>query len=555
VRLVALAIVVAVGGRAAAEPTDKPSQGPVLKIDNCPGRDPNVTDDELRRRGAEHYTVGTRLYLNGDYNGAVEELVLSYCTIPYFTILKDIGQAYERNLDYESAIAYLERYVAQIPDDAKRSSQCDVDPQEDKQNQIRRVAVLKRLPAHIGVNTQPGGATITLENDRSIVARAKSGDDIAVAGGSYTVRIAHTGYETETHQISVAIGKPYTFSYDLTQLTGTLAIQVAPADARVFVDEREVVLHNGNYDAKVPAAKHTIRFEHPDRDGFSEQYDVLPNQVRRVSKELPLKFQRGKRQLVVASTIGGGAATGALLYAFRNTCLAGVGVLAGGGAALFGSYFFLDDKTPLGTSDLTVTSMAAMAAVGASTALIFTGDQRVVQPAFGAGLVLGAGAGYYFGEATRIKSGDAALLNSALLWGGAAGGMFALSFDPPREVGAGLVLTGLGLGGISGLVMTKYYDISRTHALLIDVGGVAGILGGLALESIVNPAQQADLNKAEQAEHLANYALGGMVVGLIGAGILSRNIDAPKLRVQPIVGSAPAVDGSHVMTYGFGGAF
>ena len=56
------------------------------------------------------------LYLQGDYDGAVRELVVratAWCR--FYTILKDIGQAYERELDYEQAIGYLERYVEAVP--------------------------------------------------------------------------------------------------------------------------------------------------------------------------------------------------------------------------------------------------------------------------------------------------------------------------------------------------------------------------------------------------------------------------------------------------------
>ena len=42
--------------------------------------------------------------------------------------------------------------------------------------------------------------------------------------------------------------------------------------------------------------------------------------------------------------------------------------------------------------------------------------------------VAGAGLGYYLGKRTNIRPGDAALINSALLWGTAAGGLFAVSF-------------------------------------------------------------------------------------------------------------------------------
>ena len=78
--------------------------------------DQGIAPDEVTRRGAEHYDRGETLYQQGDYEGAVRELVYSYCLVPaFYTILEDIGQIYERNLDYEKAIGYLERYVRAVP--------------------------------------------------------------------------------------------------------------------------------------------------------------------------------------------------------------------------------------------------------------------------------------------------------------------------------------------------------------------------------------------------------------------------------------------------------
>lgn len=529
---------------------------PKLKIDDCPIRDPALTDDQLRAQGAEHYTRGETLYLQGDYLGAVDELIASYCKIPYYSILKDIGQAYERQLEYELAIAYLERYIHDIPPDAKRSSQCAVDPQEDKENVGRRVHVLRDLKAHILIKTQPDTADITIENAERVVSRAKPGVDIPVTGDRYLVKISAAGFVTQQHTIEVQIGKPYNYFYELLPQKGTISVRVTPADARIFLDQRLVGV--GRYDAELDAKPYEIMTEHEGRITERRKVEILPGQVRRVPVELTPTPQFGRRQLVVFSTLAGGAATGGLLFAFNNTGIAGVGSLGGAAAALAGTYFYLPESVPLGTSNLTITSTLAGTVLGAATTLVFTSDQRIVQPITGAVAIVGAGAGYYFGERTKIRPGDAALINSSLTWGTAAGGLFAISFAPPRDVASGLVLSGLGMGAISGVVMSRYFDISRTHAVLIDVGGVVGILGGLAAESIAYPTAQATTGSQvteQQREHLANFALGGMAVGLIGAGILTRNLDSPQLSLQPAIGNVTAADGSKTTTYGFGGSW
>jgi tetratricopeptide (TPR) repeat protein len=550
VRWIALWIVTLVATQASAEP---------LEVDKCRAVDAGQSDDERRKRGAEYYRRGETLYLQGDYLGAVSEFVASYCVIPYYQLLKDIGQCFERSLDYERAIRYYERYVEAVPVDAKRTSQCAVDPQEDLENMRSRVRVLRDLRAHIAVQTNPPGAQIelALATEKRIVARAITGQpsakDIAVPGAAYVMTVSLGGFERETLDIRVDIGKPYTYFFNLRRQKGTVVIQATPADARIFVDDKLVGI--GRFEGALEAKKYAIATE---RNGFEPQrreVELRAGELRRVSFELDPKAQFGRRQLIAYATGGGAFATGALLNAFNQTIITSLGGLVGAAGGLAGTMLFLDE-VPLGTSNLAITSSLGGAVLGYASASAFTGNQRVVAPVAGASAILGAGLGYYFGDETKVRTGDAALLNSSLLWGTAAGGFFALAFGSPRDISAGLVLSGLAMGGISGGIMMRYFNLSRTRSLLIDIGGLAGILGGLAIAGIAYPPPQDGTGFSdEQKEHFANFALGGMAVGLIGAGLLTRNLDAPKLKLQPTIGSATGVDGSRATTFGFVGSF
>ena len=85
----------------------------------------------------------------------------------------------------------------------------------------------------------------------------------------------------------------------------------------------------------------------------------------------------------------------------------------------------------------------------------------------------------------------------------------------------------------------------------LDRHGVRYVLiGGLAAESLAYPKSETRGN-----EHVANFALGGMAIGLIGAGILTRNLETPKLPVSPALGTVTGTDGSSTTTYGFTGAW
>jgi hypothetical protein len=232
------------------------------------------------------------------------------------------------------------------------------------------------------------------------------------------------------------------------------------------------------------------------------------------------------------------------------------GVGAGTGAGFLGTYFGTSSKIPLGTSSLTITSSLIGGAAGGATAILFTDAPERYVPAIGGGLILGAGVGYYAGSNLRIRPGDAAVINSGALWGGVSGVLFLGSFgaDQSPSIGAGIVLSGLGIGTLGGILMSRYFRVSRGRAALIDVGGTVGVFVGIAIENVVTQAASSDTQS--ERERTANYSLGGMAAGLIIAGVLTRNMDAPKLSVSPVMSktsAGPKADSTP--TFGIGGAF
>ncbi|HLL25331.1 MAG TPA: PEGA domain-containing protein [Kofleriaceae bacterium] len=536
-------------GAVHAQPTaGTPSPALELEVDDCPAPDEGLTRDELIKRGGERFDRGNTLYLQGDYTGSVRELVGAYCTVPFYSILKDIGQSYERLLEYEKAIGYLQRYADAIPADAKRTTDCAVDPQIDKQNTLRRIEVLKRLDAHVFVETTPPDAQITIQSKERRVAYGQSGKAMLVGGGAYEMIVEKVGHQTVRRPIEVKIGKPYTYYVELKKLEGRLSIQTTPADARVFLDKRFVGVGRAVED--LPATKYKLLVEATGRVEYNAEIEVLPNRENRLNIELQPKPQFGRRQLVVFSAIGASAATGSLLYAFEDTSVAGLGSIAGIGAGLLGSYLFLPEEVPLGTANLTITASLGASLAGFATANLFTDDDGIIEPILGTSTIIGAIGGYYFGQRERVSPGDAALLNSTMLWGTVAGLGFALSFGAGNELTAGLVLSGVGMGSVGGLVMTRYYEISRTHAALIDVGGIVGMIGGLAAESLV---YREDDNEQRSEEHAANFALGGMAIGLITAGVLTRDWDDARVPLTPQLGTVRDANGASTATFGVGG--
>lgn len=555
-----VAILGALASTARAQPREERDAGfigreiPILEVDDCRQNDPSLTPDQLRARASEHYQRGETLYLQGDYDGAVTDFIAAYCTLPSYQLLKNIGQSYERSLEYEKAIGYFEKYVSQIPPDARPANACAPDPKEDKGIIDRRISVLKGLQGHVYVESSPPGARITIGNETGTKANSASGKVFDLLGGRYEMTVELNGYESSTQTIDVKIGRPYTYFVPLQPQRGKLAVLASPPEARIFLGDRMVAV--GRFEETLASGTYTLVVEAPDFVTTTKRVEILPNQVKRELVELEAVPQTGRRQLIIAAGLGGAFAGGSLLSAFENNSLVGVGSVLGGGAGLVGAYFQLPRDLRLGTSNLTITTAITGAFGGGLVTTLFTPRTEIVQPVAGASLLLGAGLGYYAGERLKVRPGDAGLFSSAVLWGSVAGGLFATSFDPPRAVGAGLVLSGMGLGGISGILLTNYFTISRTHALLVDIGGLIGIASGLAIESLVYPQKTTSQAEAgRNTEHLANYALGGMFVGLIGAAVLTRNLDVPKLPVRPTFQTTTGTDGKQTSLYGLGGTW
>jgi len=532
-------------------------RGPgLLEIDDCAPSDPTAREAQLRARFDALYARGEVLYAQGDYKGAVGEFIAGYCLAGAFNdgrqvryqLLKDIGQSYERSLDYEKAIEYLTRYLRELPPGA----------QDDPRALESRILVLQKLRGQVLVQTSPAGATVTLSNESGVAGRGPSGKPFDVLGGSYTMLIELAGHEPVSQQIEVRIGKPFAFFVQLRPLRGRLSAQVAPGDAKVFLRDKTVerFVGLGRIDEELPTGKYVLVAEATGRQRVERSVEVLPSRVNRLQVDLPPKPQFGRRQLIVFSSILGATATANTLYATGNEGISLAGGVGGAVLGWLGSRLYLPDQVPLGASNLTITAGIAGAIGGGMGSRLLTGSQQVSLPAAGLTSIVAAGLGYYVGNRAEISVGDAALLNSSVLWGAAVGGLFALSFDPDRGIESGLVLSGLGMGAVSGLLMTRYFEISRSRALLIDIGGIVGAIGGVAAESLAYPTSEVGQNSAASNEHVANFVLGGVAVGLIGAGILTRNIDAPRLPVKPAIGVAGAANGGSVApVYGISGSW
>ncbi len=531
----------------------EPDATDTREIDSCK----NTRVGNHESEAYEHYERGRKLYEQGDYEAAIDEFVRAYCHLPSPSVLKDIAQAFERLVQYEKAVAYLDRYIRENPEGAR----------EERQVQSARVQVLRRLPARLRIATDPPGASVTLTSSLGVrrAGFSNTKDPLKVPSGSYTMTVAMAGYEPVRETIDVQIGQPYSFYYQLEPKKGTLRVVTVPATARIFVDKRWVSL--GNYVEQLPVGRYEVSAEADGRLPETREVEIIAGGHRNLSLELEKKPRSGRAELLVSAGVGGlifGASTLATTIS-DDELIGSLGGLLGFGISFGGAYVGVPRDIPVGHSSYIIgTSLIGMAQAGL-VASFFSCDSAEQEDGsfnrvgcessliFGSTLAGGA-AGLLFSSLTAgqfdLDAGDAAIINSGATWGSISGALLWSVFNNDVRLDEPLIFGGLNIGLVASALLARRYRVSRGHVALIDL---SGLLGLVVAASFVDVADQ-DSGFSERVPHAA---LLGMTVGLLTGAYFTRHMDEPKSLslVSPTVQPAKDAGGNTLLTIGLNGKF
>jgi|GEM_PF-1282439 len=517
-----------------------------------------VSRRSRNRAAQDHFSRGGTLYNQGDYEGAIIEFVAAYCDVPHYTVLYNIAQSFERLVQYERAVAYLERMIKETPPAASAVRE-----------KLRfRVQVLKKLPAQIKVATMPPGATVTLLGSHGIAAQGAANKDtpLKVRSGRYRLQVHLPGYEPIGQWIDVQIGQPYSYYFSLKPLTGTLEVLTDPPDARIFIDNRLVA--KGAHVERMPIGKYSLRIEADDHVTKKNiPIEVRDGRTTKLNISLDQKPRSGRLELIVASSLGGASLGGGAFTTIfgENSTAASLGSALGLGIGIVGGYFGVPKNIPVGSSSFIIGSTLVGAAEAALVAAWIncdpfqkdsgTFDEHCDVDVISGAAVAGSVAGLLFAAITedklRFSAGDAAVINSGAIWGSVAGALFFASFDSDPRIAEPVILAGLNLGILGGGLIAARNEISRSHSALIDVAGLAGMIAGVALVDVIEPGTR--------SERLPHFALAGMTVGLITGTYLTRNMDEPTTvpirTLKPQLSGVRDITGRATATIGMGGMF
>ena len=508
------------------------------EVDRCvPPTDESKA--ERTARAADHYDRGLVLYEEGNYARAIDEFVVSYCDAPHPSAFYNIGQSYERLLAYEKAVAYFERYILEADEAAP-----------NRKRAALRAEVLKKLPATIRVATEPPGALVILRGSTGVTARSKANSDqpILVRKGSYTMQIELAGYESVSADITAQIGQPYSYTFGLEPVKSPVRIDAEPGNARIFLNRRLVGF--GSYVDTVAVGTYEIMVEAEGHETGNASLEVVADQTASLDIELKAQPTSGRTDLIWASGIGLAAASTATFDTILdqgNTVSVSTG-LVGLGLGLGGAYLAVPRDISRASAWYIIGSTAIGATEGALITSYFScksyrarpqGDSRPCSDRdVAAGALVGSVGGAIFAATTserlKLDGGDVAALHSGAVWGGVTGSLLLVNFDSDRRIREPMLFAGLNLGLVAGATLAARSDISVRRMALIDLAGVAGLVGGFAA------GQAVDADR----ERLSHMSLIGMGTGLIAGTLLSRKVDQPGGRIGTIRTTFQSVEDS-----------
>jgi hypothetical protein len=510
---------------------------------------PALPQDQLLQLAEEHLVRGGTLYLQGDYQGAIRENEAFLCLLPSGTdVLYNIGQSYERLLQFERAIAYYERYAASL-DPAVAAAAAE------RAGVLARVEVLRALPARVQVTTSPPGATVTLVDDAGVrrnLGRAGA-EPLQVTAGRYAMTLELPGHEPRTETLDARIGQPYSFFVPLQPLRGRLVVTAEPGDARIFVDDRLVGV--GRYADELPGGSYEVVVEAAGRPTERRTVAVAARRDTAVEVRLEPPPSTGRRWLLVGALVGGGAVGAVGLGVLGEDSSLGAGI--GSAVGLVGGWLAIPSDIRTARANYILTTSAIAAVEAGLVASLVQQDSSQAEDVVGvmttAGLAAGAAFAAFTASRFDLDVGDAALLNSGALWGGVAGGLFAVVFESQPRVSDVLVLGGLNLGVVTGVLLGRRATVSRRHVALVDLAGLAGMALSVAVKAAVDDALDVAPD-ADGGESNAHFALAGLALGLGAGAYFTRDLDAPRLgRFIPSVGASRDAAGALAPVLGVGG--
>jgi hypothetical protein len=482
---------------------------------------PAAVEDPLEAAAERHFVRGQKLHNEGLFQEAIAAYQEAYRLKPHPNVVYNVGQAYERLLQYQDAVVWFERYL--------REGGPNATYRVVVQNRLR---VLRGLPARIHVECLPQGTASLIDPD-GVVERAETPAEFRIKAGRYTLRVTKDGYIAQERRLNAEIGQPYFYQFTLEQHRELVTIRPNPSQARIFLDQKLVM--TGVYADRLPVGRHKLLVEYGTHEPYDTEFNLRPG--RKIEYDIVLKAPppQGRLEFVIGTGVYGGAVLPLVLYtsgvltpAILRDNKQGLVLLpmiiGGGGLGALAGFF----ATPSGIREANSALILGASTWGGMEGLAvgLLSDRRNTRLATGlaiGGSAAGMAAGLLLMRPLNLSPGQAAIINSGGIWGSGLGLGLGYALRGDRHDLDLTLIIGLNIGLITSGVMVNHFDLSRTRMLLIDVGAVAGAATGVLVGYLASKTDPFRSNVGK-----ANLARGGLVGGAVGLGtavVLTRKFD------------------------------
>lgn len=501
--------------------------------------DPNV-------EFSKHYDAGDRYYDQGDWGHALREYQKAHEILPQISRpLFNIGKMYEFQGMMPEALEWYRRYL----------KESDKEPEEYRRRAQTRVRALESTPARIRVacelpDAQGEIADVTITGEDGHAVHSKCDEEVAVHAGHYKIQIRAPHYDPgKVQDVTLHIGQPFNYFEPLKRKKGELRVFADPEEALVLVTDLNTRIYGDGTPNELPDGIHNLHVEAPGRIAEDRTIEVRSGQEALLNVPLRRQPRHGQLDLALFNAGYGGFVIPATVRAIcvgcgkmasQHTLEPGTGlILSTGGAALgaFTSLFLTDEKMSTGTAYFIMAGPLYGSLEGLGIAMASDSDTENTLWWTLGGSVVGLTISALAAGPVDSTIGDSLLLHTGGFWGAATGFMLWGSIGAQRESDLGaFLLAGLNVGIVSGLVFSGETEYTWSHVAMINLGTAAStaiFLGlGAAIES----------NSGDQTQRW-RFALGGMAVGFIASGLLTRNWDEPRyFRNLSIAPPMPMID-------------
>jgi hypothetical protein len=487
-----------------------------------------------------------------NFTGALAEFQAAQQYAPTSAdVLFNIGATYQFLADPSNAVTWYQQCVnTKDPTYAKIAS--------------FRISQIEREPANVTIftepHTEPDPVVITLTPAGSQQSVQKPmGKEFFLPPGTYHVHVERPNYLPQDQDITLGYGQAYSFSWQLTQRTGEVAIELTEPGAHI--ETLTIDNYLANRVGPQPVGPHQLFVKATGYYPATVPFTVTGTGVTRVKvplKELPTS---GRWEFIMGSAIAGGTAGWLGVETLTNDCAGqpaaamckvvtvspntqaaaiGAGAVVGGA----GSFVATRDGINLGSTAFILGNAAFGGIDGAALADTAKRFDFGARAGFAAGgIAVGYAAGAVVAGKYHPSAGKALLYDSIAAWSIGTGFMLdnALETDHPNRGPILLIATNVGLVGAA--LLAPRYDWSVEHVLVVNACGLAGLLLGAGAEFVATDAHLDRPNTGDpstdakvQAQHRAALELTGSLAGLTLGTIGFWNYDESSPEIEEETG-------------------